>query len=39
MAAYKNPNRSDQETPYVPVPEEAPSHGVTEGDVKVSPQH
>ncbi|WP_346826895.1 carbon starvation CstA family protein [Serratia inhibens] len=39
MAAYKNPNRSDRETPYVPVPEEAPSHGVTEGDVKVSPQH
>ncbi|MEE4408238.1 MULTISPECIES: carbon starvation CstA family protein [unclassified Serratia (in: enterobacteria)] len=39
MTAYKNPNRSDQETPYVPVPEEAPSHGVTEGDVKVSPQH
>ncbi|MFK3842134.1 MULTISPECIES: carbon starvation CstA family protein [Serratia] len=39
MAAHKNPNRSDQETPYVPVPEEAPSHGVTEGDVKVSPQH
>ncbi len=39
MAAHKNPNRSDQETPYVPVPEEAPSNGVTEGDVKVSPQH
>lgn len=39
MAAYKNPNRSDQETPYVPVPEEAASHGVTEGDIKVSPQH
>lgn len=39
MAAHKNPNRSDQETPYVPVPEETPSHGVTEGDVKVSPQH
>ncbi|MBP1130503.1 carbon starvation protein CstA [Serratia sp. PL17] len=39
MAAHKNPNRSDQETPYVPVPEEAPSSGVTEGDVKVSPQH
>ncbi|WP_283602524.1 carbon starvation CstA family protein [Serratia proteamaculans] len=39
MAAHKNPNRSDQETPYVPVPEEAPSNGITEGDVKVSPQH
>lgn len=39
MAAHKNPNRSDQETPYVPVPVEAPSNGVTEGDVKVSPQH
>ncbi|NTX80238.1 carbon starvation protein A [Serratia proteamaculans] len=39
MAARKNPNRSDQETPYVPVPEEAPASGVTEGDVKVSPQH
>ena len=39
MAAHKNPNRSDQETPYVPVPEEAPANGVTEGDVKVSPQH
>ncbi|MBV6693153.1 carbon starvation CstA family protein [Serratia quinivorans] len=39
MAAHKNPNRSDQETPYVPVPEEAPSNGVTEGGVKVSPQH
>ena len=39
MAAHKTPNRSDQETPYVPVPEEAPSNGVTEGDVKVSPQH
>ena len=39
MAAHKNPNRSDQETPYVPVPEEAPSNSVTEGDVKVSPQH
>ncbi|WP_413504651.1 carbon starvation CstA family protein [Serratia grimesii] len=39
MAAHKNPNRSDQETPYVPVPEETPSSGVTEGDVKVSPQH
>jgi carbon starvation protein CstA len=39
MAAHKNPNRSDQETPYVPVPEEAPASGVTEGDVKVSPQH
>ncbi|MDW5501089.1 carbon starvation CstA family protein [Pseudomonas lundensis] len=39
MAAHKNPNRSDQETPYVPLPEEAPSNGVTEGDVKVSPQH
>jgi carbon starvation protein CstA len=39
MAAHKNPNRSDQETPYVPVPEEAPVNGVTEGDVKVSPQH
>ena len=39
MAAHKNPNRSDQETPYVPVPEEAPSNGATEGDVKVSPQH
>ncbi|CAI1787252.1 carbon starvation CstA family protein [Serratia proteamaculans] len=39
MAAHKNPNRSDQETPYVPVPEEALSNGVTEGDVKVSPQH
>ncbi|CAI1779924.1 carbon starvation CstA family protein [Serratia quinivorans] len=39
MAAHKNPNRSDQETPYVPVPEEAPSNGVTEGDIKVSPQH
>jgi carbon starvation protein CstA len=39
MAAHKNPNRSDQETPYVPVPEEAPASGVTEGGVKVSPQH
>ncbi|CAI1799818.1 Inner membrane protein YjiY [Serratia quinivorans] len=39
MAAHKNPNRSDQETPYVPVSEEAPANGVTEGDVKVSPQH
>ncbi|MGQ8774904.1 carbon starvation CstA family protein [Serratia sp. NA_112.1] len=39
MAAHKNPNRSDQETPYVPVPEEAPANGVTEGEVKVSPQH
>jgi carbon starvation protein CstA len=39
MAAHKNPNRSDQETPYVPVPEEASANGVTEGDVKVSPQH
>jgi carbon starvation protein CstA len=39
MAAHKNPNRSDQETPYVPVPEEAPASSVTEGDVKVSPQH
>ncbi|SMB51150.1 conserved hypothetical protein; putative inner membrane protein [Serratia proteamaculans] len=39
MAAHKNPNRSDQETPYVPMPEEAPANGVTEGDVKVSPQH
>ena len=39
MAAHKNPNRSDQETPYVPVPVEVPSNGVTEGDVKVSPQH
>ncbi|MFN1143799.1 carbon starvation CstA family protein [Serratia quinivorans] len=38
MAAHKNPNRSDQETPYVPVPEEAPANGVTEGGVKVSPQ-
>ncbi|CAI0773132.1 carbon starvation CstA family protein [Serratia entomophila] len=39
MAAYKNPKRTDQETPYVPVPKETPSNGVTEGDVKVSPQH
>ncbi|CAI0710150.1 carbon starvation CstA family protein [Serratia entomophila] len=39
MAAYKNPKRTDQETPYVPVPEETPSNGVTEGEVKVSPQH
>lgn len=39
MAAHKNPNRTDQETPYVPVPEETPAKGITEGDVKVSPQH
>ncbi|CAI1873341.1 Inner membrane protein YjiY [Serratia quinivorans] len=34
MAAHKNPNRSDQETPYVPVPEEAPSNGVLRGTSK-----
>ncbi|CAI1657631.1 carbon starvation CstA family protein [Serratia ficaria] len=39
MAARKNPKRTDQETPYVPMPEEAPADGVTEGGVKVSPQH
>ncbi|WP_061794794.1 carbon starvation CstA family protein [Serratia ficaria] len=39
MAARKNPKRTDQETPYVPVPEETPADGVTEGGVKVSPQH
>jgi carbon starvation protein CstA len=39
MAAHKNPNRTDQETPYVPVSEETPAKGITEGDVKVSPQH
>ncbi|MNC70693.1 Inner membrane protein YjiY [compost metagenome] len=30
MAAHKNPKRTDQETPYVPVPE---------GGVKVSSHH
>ncbi|WP_423827475.1 carbon starvation CstA family protein [Serratia marcescens] len=39
MAAHKNPKRTDQETPYVPVPQAAPADGVTEGEVKVSTQH
>ncbi|KMJ11224.1 carbon starvation CstA family protein [Serratia marcescens] len=39
MAAYKNPKRTDQETPYVPVPQAAPADGVTEGEVKVSTLH
>ncbi|WP_426880487.1 carbon starvation CstA family protein [Serratia bockelmannii] len=39
MAAHKKPKRTDQETPYVPVPQAAPADGVTEGEVKVSTQH
>ncbi|HEJ1088792.1 TPA: carbon starvation protein A [Serratia marcescens] len=39
MAAHKNPKRTDQEMPYVPVPQAAPADGVTEGEVKVSTQH
>ncbi|MEL5589263.1 carbon starvation CstA family protein [Serratia ureilytica] len=39
LAARKNPKRTDQETPYVPVPQAAPADGVTEGEVKVSTQH
>ncbi|OKB67405.1 carbon starvation protein A [Serratia marcescens] len=39
MTAHKNPKRTDQETPYVPVPQAAPADGVTEGEVKVSTQH
>ncbi|HGM4804431.1 TPA: carbon starvation CstA family protein [Serratia marcescens] len=39
LAAHKNPKRTDQETPYVPVPQAAPTDGVTEGKVKVSTQH
>ncbi|MEL5335381.1 carbon starvation CstA family protein [Serratia nevei] len=39
MAAHKNPKRTDQETPYVPVPQATPADGVTEGEVKVSTQH
>ncbi|BFO08067.1 hypothetical protein GGER_05770 [Serratia rubidaea] len=37
LAARKNPQRSDQETPYVPVPAQTASN--SEGEVKVSPQH
>ncbi|WP_265495290.1 amino acid permease [Providencia heimbachae] len=39
LAAHKNPKRTDQETPYVPVPQAAHADGVTEGEVKVSTQH
>ncbi|CAI1744350.1 carbon starvation CstA family protein [Serratia marcescens] len=39
LAAHKKPKRTDQETPYVPVPQAAPADGVTEGEVKVSTQH
>ncbi|OQV34821.1 carbon starvation protein A [Serratia nematodiphila] len=39
MAAHKNPKRTDQEMPYVPVPQAAPADGITEGEVKVSTQH
>ncbi|CAH5054245.1 carbon starvation protein A [Serratia ureilytica] len=39
LAAHKNPKRTDQGTPYVPVPQAAPADGVTEGEVKVSTQH
>ncbi|EFE97778.1 carbon starvation CstA family protein [Serratia odorifera] len=37
LAAHKNPQRSDQETPYVAVPEQSSAN--SEGEVKVSPQH
>ncbi|MFI8415043.1 carbon starvation CstA family protein [Serratia sp. NPDC078593] len=37
MAARKNPDRTDQETPYVAVPE--PTNEPTEEEAQVSPQH
>ncbi|HEI8866656.1 carbon starvation CstA family protein [Serratia sp. AKBS12] len=37
LAAHKNPQRSDQETPYVAVPQQPSAN--SEGEVKVSPQH
>lgn len=37
LAARKNPQRSDRETPYVPVPAQTTSN--SESEVNVSPQH